>query len=122
GRITRSPDFKTSGSIFTALVPTSHRPSFVIPIGTASYFSGSSARITGAAEPSETSCSPDRPPKITPMRSLLFPLIETPLRKISIRALRSQDFLSQPGKHQFHTECRGPIGKIKHRLESYQLT
>src|ERR1700736_1675633 len=93
-----------------------HRPSLPIPMGTGSYFSGSSARITDAAEASDTSCSPDRPPKITPMRSLFFPLIETPLRTISIRGLPSQDFLSQPGKHEFHTECRGRIVQVDHGI------
>jgi hypothetical protein len=38
----------------------------VIPIGTGSYLSGSSPRITDAADASETSCSPERPPNNTP--------------------------------------------------------
>jgi hypothetical protein len=38
-------------------------------IGTTSYFWRSIASITEAAERIDTSCSPDRPPKITPMRS-----------------------------------------------------
>src|SRR5215469_8384509 len=40
-----------------------------MPIGTASYWSGSRPRITEAADASETSCSPDRPPKSTPTRN-----------------------------------------------------
>ena len=53
----------------------SHRPSFVMPMGTASYFSWSSALITDAAEISETSCSPDRPPNSMPMRSRFFSVV-----------------------------------------------
>ena len=66
------PERSTSGSIFCADPPASQRPALVIPIGTASYRSGSSARITEAAEASDTSCSPERPPKITPTRSRFF--------------------------------------------------
>jgi hypothetical protein len=44
----------------------------VIPIGTASYFSVSNARITEAAEANETSCSPERPPNRIPIRNLLL--------------------------------------------------
>src|SRR6478672_3722970 len=43
-----------------------------MPMGTASYFSGSRPRITEAADASETSCSPERPPKRTPTRRRLF--------------------------------------------------
>src|SRR4030042_5281873 len=48
-----------------------HRPSWVIPMGTTSYFSVSSALMTDVAETSETSCSPERPPKMTPTLSFL---------------------------------------------------
>src|SRR5580704_2936325 len=44
-------------------------PSLVMPMGTTSYLSGSRPRITEAAEARETSCSPERPPKRTPMRN-----------------------------------------------------
>src|SRR5579864_6731423 len=67
--ITRWPPFSTSGSIFCAPAPTSQWPSLVMPMGTASYLSGSRPRITEAAEARETSCSPDRPPKRTPTRN-----------------------------------------------------
>src|SRR5580658_7646394 len=40
-----------------------------MPMGRISYLSGSRPRITEAAEASETSCSPERPPKRTPMRN-----------------------------------------------------
>jgi hypothetical protein len=48
----------------------SHCPSRVMKTGTASYFAGSSARMTLVAESTETSCSAERPPKSTAMRSL----------------------------------------------------
>src|SRR5215831_1320897 len=48
--------------------PTSQRPSLVIPMGTMAWPRRSSAAMTDAAEARETSCSPDRPPKITPTR------------------------------------------------------
>src|SRR5262249_8881379 len=44
-------------------------PSLVIAIGITSYFDLFIAAITAAAERIETSCSPERPPKTTPMRS-----------------------------------------------------
>src|SRR6476646_3683846 len=67
--VTRWPERRTSGSIFCAPVPISQWPSLVMPMGTASYLSGSRPRITEAAEARETSCSPERPPKRTPMRN-----------------------------------------------------
>ena len=56
-----------AGTPFTS--PTSQRPSRVMPIGTISNRSGSIARMMVCAERSETSCSPERPPKTTPTRS-----------------------------------------------------
>ncbi len=47
----------------------SQRPFLVIPIGVTSNFSRSIAARTDAAESSETSCSPLRPPKRMPTRS-----------------------------------------------------
>src|SRR5712692_1818967 len=70
--MTRWPPLRTSGSIFCAALPMSQWPSLVIPMGTASYLSGSSPRMTEAAEASETSCSPERPPKRIPMRRRFF--------------------------------------------------
>src|SRR6058998_1097091 len=55
--------------------PTTQRPSRPIPMGTTVWPRRSSAAITEAAEASETSCSPDRPPKITPTRSGAMPRI-----------------------------------------------
>jgi hypothetical protein len=70
--ITRCPPFRTSGSNFCAPAPTSQWPSLVMPMGTASYLSGSRPRITEAAEARETSCSPERPPKRMPTRNRFF--------------------------------------------------
>ena len=50
----------------------SQRPSWVMPSGTTSYLSRFIAAMTERADASDTSCSPDRPPKITPTRSLRF--------------------------------------------------
>src|SRR5262245_57408305 len=49
--------------------PTSRRPSLPRPMGTSSNRLRSIAAITEAAPASETSCSPERPPKTTPTRS-----------------------------------------------------
>src|SRR5690348_1909361 len=48
------------------------RPSLVMPMGTTSYLRRSMALRTEAAESSETSCSPLRPPKRMPMRSFFM--------------------------------------------------
>ena len=48
--------------------PTSQWPSLVIPIGTTSYRVVSIAGEVDAADASDTSCSPERPPKTTPTR------------------------------------------------------
>src|SRR5580692_441961 len=66
--VTRRPAFQISGNILTAPSPTSQWASLVIPMGTASYLSGSRPRMTEAAEAKETSCSPERPPNRTPTR------------------------------------------------------
>src|SRR5579862_2224931 len=56
-------------SRFSACSAVSHRPSFVMPMGTTSYLSLSIALRTEAAESSDTSCSPLRPPNKMPTRS-----------------------------------------------------
>src|SRR5207244_1138435 len=61
----------SAGSISAAFAGASQFPSLVIAMGTTSYFVRSIASITALAERSETSCSPERPPKITPTRSFL---------------------------------------------------
>src|SRR5271156_711192 len=121
GSTTRSPDFSTSASNFIEPVPTSQRPSFEIPIGTASYFSGSSARITDAAETSETSCSPERPPKSTPMRNRFVTLIASPPAATQKRSRQSQDFLPQAGEHQLHAQRRRRVMQINHRIHFHHL-
>jgi hypothetical protein len=61
----------SAGRSFAAAAGPSQFPSFVIAIGTTSYFVLSIASMTERAERTDTSCSPDRPPKITPMRSFV---------------------------------------------------
>src|SRR6266700_4293170 len=56
----------------SAWVAVSQWPSLVMPMGTTSYLSLSIALSTDAAESSEISCSPLRPPKRTPTLSLLI--------------------------------------------------
>src|SRR5450759_4235321 len=58
---------RASGSPFS-----SQRPLWVMPRGATSYLSRSSAAMIERAEASDTWCSPERPPKITPTRSLRF--------------------------------------------------
>ena len=77
--VSGSPARKWRGSItslpcnrFSASPPSDQRPSLVMPMGTTSYLSLSIACRTDAAESSETSCSPLRPPKRTPTRSLFI--------------------------------------------------
>src|SRR5215510_8629302 len=66
-----SPADKTAcGSSAVASRDISQRPSLEIAIGTMSYLDGSMALITDSADRKETSCSPERPPNMTPTRSL----------------------------------------------------
>src|ERR1051326_4266310 len=74
----------------TASGELSHFPSCVIPMGTTSYLSLSSAVITEAAETSETSCSAERPPKRTPTRILDLGFWVLDLCFISIQSSASQ--------------------------------
>src|SRR5262249_47929691 len=67
-----SEDITAWGSRAVASADTSHRPSFVMAIGTMSYLDLSIALMTDSADRSETSCSPERPPNITPTRSFEF--------------------------------------------------
>src|SRR6478672_6625313 len=53
--------------------PASHRPSVVIPTGTISYRSGSSALATATAVTRETSCSAERPPNSSITRRRVTP-------------------------------------------------
>src|SRR5262249_40722148 len=57
------------GSRLVASLEASHLPWLVMAIGTISYLPRSRALMTDSAERSETSCSPERPPKITPTLS-----------------------------------------------------
>src|SRR5215469_3442133 len=61
-----------AGSKANALRDASHRPSCVMPIGTTSYLLRSMALRIDSADLKDTSCSPDRPPKMTPTRILFI--------------------------------------------------
>src|SRR6266446_2034264 len=78
--------------------PTTQRPSRPMPMGTTVWPRCSSAAITDAAEASETLCSPDRPPKITPTRSGVMPRI---LAGGDRKPLRGRGyFLNEPVCHE----------------------
>src|SRR5207253_3599778 len=62
----------SSGNSSAAAAGASQFPSLVMAMGTTSYLDLSIASITDRAERTDTSCSPERPPKITPMRSFLL--------------------------------------------------
>ena len=68
-----------AGNNSAAAAGASQFPSFVIAMGMTSYFDLSIASMTERAERIETSCSPERPPKITPMRSF-FDICTSPQR------------------------------------------
>src|SRR3954471_18553448 len=59
-------------SRLSACEDVTHRPSLVMPIGTTSYFSLSIASSTDAADSSEISCSPLRPPNRIPTRNFFI--------------------------------------------------
>src|SRR5271168_3149668 len=110
GSITRCPRLSTSGSSFCVFSPTSQRPSLVMPMGTASYFSGSSARSTDCAEAIETSCSPERPPKSTPTRM-----------RLAFIAVLLEDFLSQTGEDQLDSERGRLVMLVNHRVDFHHF-
>src|SRR5947207_12190282 len=62
-------DITAAGSKAVASFDLSQRPSLVIPIGTTSYLVLSIELMMDSADLSDTSCSPERPPKITPILS-----------------------------------------------------
>ena len=69
-------------SNLSACSAVSHRPSFVMPIGTTSYFVLSIAFRTDAADSNDTSCSPLRPPKRMPTRIFAMPF-QSGARRVS---------------------------------------
>src|SRR2546421_12126061 len=77
--------FVSSGKRRVASDGESHFPSFVMAIGTTSYLSASIASITARAERTETSCSPERPPKITPTRSFFINKFQVPSFKFQVK-------------------------------------
>jgi hypothetical protein len=64
-----SSDWLLAGNMLAASGGDSHFPPRDMAIGRTSYFLRSIDSITEAAERTDTSCSPDLPPKITPTRS-----------------------------------------------------
>ena len=66
-----SPSPESSRRIANGSPCNSHVPSRLIPIAATSYLERSSAPITDLADSSDTSCSPDRPPRTTPTLILL---------------------------------------------------
>src|SRR5579883_2241372 len=77
-------------------VPSSQEPSLVMPRSTISYFSGSRLDITALAEASETSCSPERPPKIKPTRIFFFSLMSLSLSYSQYQHTLPQDDSCMP--------------------------
>src|ERR1035441_6812635 len=71
--VARAPPPASPFSNLSAGSAVSHRPSFVMPMGTTSYFVLSIAFKTDAADSNDTSCSPLRPPKRMPTRSFAMP-------------------------------------------------
>src|SRR5262245_10773573 len=65
--------------------PTTQRPSRAMPMGTTVWPPRSSAAITEVAEASDTSCSPERPPKTTPTRSRVMTEILLARLRFSLR-------------------------------------
>src|ERR1700741_1394669 len=83
-------------------------------MGTASYLSGSRPRITDAAEASETSCSPERPPKTTPTRSLfLMAVIDSRLQSC-VRSLKN--LFAEAREDQLDPKQRGCVVLINYGI------
>src|SRR5581483_4841851 len=131
-RIAAAPGVSTlpSVSAFIGSPVRSQAPSRVMPRGTTSYFSGSSAAMIDFAEASDTSCSPERPPKITPtrMRRLELPLAnalylrfqvdaELPL-DLGLRAVDQRGDVGRAGAAQVDDEigvCRRDLRAADHQ-------
>src|SRR6266446_8864069 len=77
-------DITASGSSAAAFADINQRPSLVMPIGTTSYLALSIALMTDSADRRDTSCSPERPPKITPILSFLVKFL---LRSVGVSRL-----------------------------------
>ena len=92
---------------FSACESVSHRPSLVMPIGTTSYLSLLMALRTAAAESNETSCSPLRPPKSTPILSLFI------RNRVALSCQRSAGQIAPT------PSTRAQRGPATHRLAPY---
>src|SRR6266850_4918980 len=80
-----------------------------MPMGTTSYFSLSMASSTDAADSSEISCSPLRPPNRIPTRSFF------------IDQKRLEDFLAEHRHCQLHRQHRRRVVLVDHRIHFYDL-
>src|SRR6266704_4307191 len=89
----------SAGSNSAAFAGASQFPSLVIAMGTTSYFLRSIASITARAERSETSCSPERPPKITPTRILFDIDISQCTPCLRGKFLASNKFTTETRRH-----------------------
>src|SRR5438552_4355786 len=118
----------------SACAAETHLPSLVMPIGTTSYLSVGMASRTEAAESSETSCSPLRPPKRMPTRSLFMRRLSyihfwrafihrggrgdtegpTLVRRV---ADRLQDFLAEGAERQLDREDGGAVVLVDDRVD-----
>src|SRR5580704_4461874 len=89
-------------SKFSACSAVSQRPSLVMPMGTTSYLSLLIAWRTDAAESSDTSCSPLRPPNSMPTRSF-FMTFQCGRGRTS---RQSQDWYIRTGLQNLFPKCR----------------
>src|ERR1035437_4022323 len=84
-----------------------------MPMGTTSYLLRSMALRMEAAESSETSCSPERPPKRMPMRSFFFMDAASRLRQAPVEAAERQ--LRRTGGVPLAVGIRGRGGNPRSR-------
>src|SRR5688500_15250381 len=81
-----------------------HCPSCVMPTGTMAYFEASRAPMTLSAERSDTSCSPDLPPKRTAIRS--FPELSMCPHDVGYSVCRLVDIRLTNMKVSYHADTR----------------
>src|SRR5882672_4354240 len=91
-------------------------------IGTISYLPRSRALITDSAERSETSCSPERPPKITPTLSFFDKdcSLNRPYRAYRAYFLL-HNFFSKRRHDQLHAQLGGLVRDVQDRVDLGQL-
>src|SRR5690349_12935721 len=113
-----------AGSSCAEFAGGSHFPSFVIAIGTTSNFFRSMLSMIARAERMETSCSPERPPKITPTRSFFGTIYDLPFAVLvtaccAARASPRHQLkygFSQSGKNQFDAQLGRPVIDVQCRI------